>query len=112
MSECYLTPHSDALSCRCDNCGQSMRAGELGMIRDIEQRLTPGCIVPVGECLLCGALAYYEDGHAPAGTAQARAFMADSLVAEAWSAFDDEEDSVKEEHAELIDKLQAFAEGR
>lgn len=71
MTQCYLTPERDDIPCRCDNCDAAdLKAGDLEMITDIQERLDPGCIVPAGQCPHCGALAYYQDEHAPGWTAQ------------------------------------------
>lgn len=71
MSQCRLVPEADGTHFRCDDCGKEMLAGQLDMITDIEERLTPGGIVPAGQCPHCGALAYYADGYAPSWSAQA-----------------------------------------
>ena len=47
---------------RCDNCGWVGRGDELDPICDLVQRLTPGGVVPSGQCPKCQALAYpYEE---------------------------------------------------
>ncbi len=51
--------------CKCDDCGRHYRSSELRDIADIHQRLTPGGIVPAGECPDCGALAYEVVPDAP-----------------------------------------------
>lgn len=71
MTECYLTPAAPDLLCRCDNCGHECLAAEVGLISDIDERLDPGGLVPVGECPVCGSFTYYADG--PDGTYQASA---------------------------------------
>lgn len=71
MSQCRLVPEADGTHFRCDDCGEEMLASQLDMITDIEERLTPGGIVPAGQCPHCGALAYYADGYAPSWSAQA-----------------------------------------
>lgn len=62
---------SENTPCRCDDCGEVTPAGQLDIIKDIEERLSPGSIVPAGQCPHCAALAYYADGYAPSGSAQA-----------------------------------------
>ena len=42
----------------CDNCRLYSGEDELDPIQDLEQRLTPGGVVPAGQCPHCGALAY------------------------------------------------------
>jgi len=44
--------------CRCDNCGRGWSSDELAPIHDAEQRLTPGCETPAGECSECFGLVY------------------------------------------------------
>lgn len=51
----YVTPRSKH---RCDNCGTVSRGDALLPIKDIAQRLTPGSVVPSGECPECYALCY------------------------------------------------------
>lgn len=43
---------------RCDNCQVARPTEDLNEIKDFEQRVEPGGIVPSGECPDCGALAY------------------------------------------------------
>lgn len=50
----------------CDNCGRTFKHHELKIdnipdIPNLFERLTPGGIVPSGECPACGALVYPED---------------------------------------------------
>lgn len=72
MTQSYLAA-DDITPCKCDNCGETYpSAAALNPISDIDQRLDPGSIVPAGECPSCGALAYYDDEHAPEWSAQRR----------------------------------------
>lgn len=51
-------------TCTCDNCGWTGHTGELRCdlttTPDLNVRLTPGSIVPAGECPECGCFAYLE----------------------------------------------------
>lgn len=58
MTECYIQHEDGRTQCKCDNCGFACTAGELHMIADIQERLTPGGVVPAGQCPGCGALSY------------------------------------------------------
>jgi hypothetical protein len=42
----------------CDNCGMSWSKNQLKDIRDYNVRVSPGEIVPSGECPECGALCH------------------------------------------------------
>lgn len=42
----------------CDNCRLYCTVSELEPIRDLEQRLDAGGVVPAGQCPSCGALSY------------------------------------------------------
>jgi len=44
--------------CECDNCAQRWKLSQLDPYRDIWSRLTPGGIVPHGDCPDCGAFCY------------------------------------------------------
>lgn len=48
--------------CKCDNCQWEGLESELGCdleeTPDLDQRLDPGSVVPVGECPECGCFAY------------------------------------------------------
>jgi hypothetical protein len=46
--------------CKCDNCGHKTTARQLNPIEDAHLRLTPGGVVPAGECPACGCFAYIE----------------------------------------------------
>ncbi|MDR6954164.1 hypothetical protein J2X65_003532 [Ancylobacter sp. 3268] len=80
MTQLHLQPEADDIPCRCENCDATMPASELVMVTDIEERISPGCIVPAGQCPHCHGLAYYEDASAPSWTAQAIGYR---LLAEA-----------------------------
>lgn len=69
MSECFLAYEHD-ISCKCDNCDWEGLSQDTVIIHDIQERIDPGCITPVGECPECGALAYYRDETAPNHTVQ------------------------------------------
>jgi len=43
---------------KCQNCDGIYTADELKDIKDLEQRISPGEIVPSGECPDCGALCH------------------------------------------------------
>lgn len=46
---------------QCDNCGLIIDDDtemQMNPIRDLEQRIEPGGVVPAGECPECGALMY------------------------------------------------------
>lgn len=49
---------ADGVRHRCDNCDWQGTTEELNDIEDISMRITPGGVVPSGECPECGALAY------------------------------------------------------
>lgn len=70
MTTCFIQTDDDSALCVCDNCQHECRADELEMVSDIQERITPGCIVPAGQCRECGALSYLKD--TPAYTAQAK----------------------------------------
>lgn len=63
MTECYLQVENDDAPVHCDNCGWEGVAGDLVMVSDIQERLTPGYTVPAGQCpeAGCGALAYLTE---------------------------------------------------
>jgi Zn finger protein HypA/HybF involved in hydrogenase expression len=44
-------------NCECANCGKRFRQEDLAPIDDIFQRVSPGEIMPAGQCPNCGALA-------------------------------------------------------
>ena len=46
----------------CDNCGQSWPERAMNPAKDLDQRLEPGGLVPLGECPNCGALCYPDTG--------------------------------------------------
>lgn len=50
--------HEDEFLCLCDNCGETLSSSDLAPIKDCQERLTPGCETPAGECPHCYALAY------------------------------------------------------
>lgn len=112
MTECYLIPENDDIPCRCNDCDAVTPAGGLDMITDIQERISPGCIVPAGQCPSCGALAYYEDDSAPDWSAQAKGVKMIALLHRNLEAWDNEEDSVKEEHEDLITMTRNFLEGK
>lgn len=90
---------------RCGNCAWHGSGRECGMIQDIGQRLTAGAMVPCGECPDCRALCYPDNKAARVSCHSQQLY--DGLV-EALEAFDGEEESVKEEHEELISRLNAL----
>ena len=45
---------------QCDNCQAVTKIRDLDRIKNIEQRLDPGGVVPDGQCPECGALAYAQ----------------------------------------------------
>ena len=45
-------------NCECANCGRRFREEDLAPMEDIFQRVSPGEIMPAGECPDCGALAH------------------------------------------------------
>ena len=49
---------------QCDNCGKRFRAGEIVVafpcIPDLTERVSPGEVVPFGECNDCGCLFDYD----------------------------------------------------
>ena len=49
----------------CDNCGGLYAADEINPVKDLEQRIEPGGVVPSGECPKCGALCYPRDAVVP-----------------------------------------------
>lgn len=71
MTECFIQVEDDTAKCECGNCDWIGPAGDLEMINDIQERLTPGSIVPAGQCPECGALAYLTNEAAPDYTEQA-----------------------------------------
>lgn len=54
----------------CDNCGLRFLNEELRPVKDLHERVEPGCPMPAGECPDCGALAYPvdADGRSEEGT--------------------------------------------
>lgn len=51
---------------KCGNCGWTGYDGDEGMddlahCKALSERLDPGCTVPAGECVECGAFVYYTD---------------------------------------------------
>jgi hypothetical protein len=57
MSTCSLPSSSDGKH-RCDNCGKTWKADELEGIKDLDNRVDAGSVVPSGQCPECGALCY------------------------------------------------------
>lgn len=51
----YIEPKSRHV---CDNCDGRWRGEDLQIIADFQERVTPGCPCPSGECPTCGALCY------------------------------------------------------
>ena len=49
---------SPNLIVRCGNCGWHGKAAKTLPIQDLEERITPGEEVPVGECPECGCLCH------------------------------------------------------
>jgi len=60
----YAADFSDNIQgnpiCACDTCDWKGHPDKLGAISDVDSRLTPGSVVPAGECPECGALTYIE----------------------------------------------------
>ena len=46
---------------QCQNCDEIHRAADLLHIKDLSMRVSPGEVVPSGECPLCGALCHIAD---------------------------------------------------
>jgi NTP pyrophosphatase (non-canonical NTP hydrolase)/predicted RNA-binding Zn-ribbon protein involved in translation (DUF1610 family) len=60
MAQCYIDVENGTRH-KCDNCGEYFDPDELDMITDIQERLTPGGVVPSGQCPECGGLTYQID---------------------------------------------------
>lgn len=60
MTQCYLHPADLNALVTCEYCDWSGRYPALDMISDLEERVTPGEIVPAGECPECGSLAHLD----------------------------------------------------
>ena len=45
----------------CQNCEWEGEEHEVGGIADLLARISPGELVPVGECPKCGSLCHYSD---------------------------------------------------
>lgn len=95
QAEIDYSQNPRAIKCQCSNCTWSGFASKLREIGDCS--LTPGDASPAGRCPECDSLAYVERG-----TELKDLFM------ESLCAWEDEEDSVKQEHASLIARLRAF----
>jgi hypothetical protein len=54
----FIDQLDDTTPVRCDNCSWTSTAAQLKEINDLSERLSPGGVVPAGECPECGALAY------------------------------------------------------
>lgn len=92
----------------CDNCGWLGTADQLEEICDFQERVYPGETTPAGACPVddCGACCHLiEDEHAPDPTIEDLA----TLLADNLRAWEDEEDSVQREHADLINRLRGFS---
>jgi hypothetical protein len=62
MTEIDLTHQLDGdPAVECDNCDWEGTSEQLETIKDVQERLDPGCPVPAGECPECGALAYLKE---------------------------------------------------
>lgn len=85
----------------CDNCDWEGREDEVNAIEDLSMRVGPGEVMPYGECPECGCLCHAKNERPTYDD------IVEVLTAnlEAW---DGEEDSVKEEHADLIAKTGAL----
>jgi hypothetical protein len=44
--------------CQCNDCGAVHEAKDLEPIQNFWQRVSPGNMMPAGECVICGALCY------------------------------------------------------
>jgi len=63
-TETPAKPNAPADSSECDNCGAVWQDGEMDEIKHFWERVTPGCIMPSGQCINCGALCYPKGGEA------------------------------------------------
>lgn len=69
MTELFLCDAAGVLSARpvhCDFCDWTGRAEDTDAIADAHDRLTPGAVVPAGQCPVCRALAYLDEAKEPA----------------------------------------------
>ena len=105
MTSCYIQDVDPNARVTCGNCGWAGKASETAMIDDIQERITAGETVPAGQCPDedCGALVYADEPAASSASDTLIELLDDNLTA--WEG---EEDSVKDEHAELIARLQAY----
>jgi predicted RNA-binding Zn-ribbon protein involved in translation (DUF1610 family) len=101
MTQTQLQP-DDGIPCVCGDCNKEFNSQDLDMVDDFEERVSPGEIVPAGQCPDCGALAHYRDQKAPDWSPQYKLLRCVEILARNAEAWDGEEDSVKEEHELLI----------
>lgn len=65
MTELYID-NETGMDCLCDNCGHECKTDQVEMIADAQERLTPGGVVPAGQCPECGGLTYLKVEAKPA----------------------------------------------
>ena len=53
----------DDVLCRCANCDWHGPESELKELQDVFERVSPGDVMPAGECPECGASAFVENEH-------------------------------------------------
>ncbi len=53
--------YSDSAPVHCEDCDWTGTLADVDPIADIEQRISPGEIVPAGECPECGTLCYISE---------------------------------------------------
>ncbi len=70
MTQIALMTHKPSAPCECSDCSWKGPASMTLPISDFQERVSPGEIVPVGECPKCGCLAHYQDDTAPEWSAQ------------------------------------------
>ena len=58
FSESAFGGDPDAVAVACSDCGWQGKATDTHIIEDFQERVSPGEIVPAGECPECGALAH------------------------------------------------------
>lgn len=80
MTQIALMPDRPSAPCECSDCSWKGPASMTVMISDIQERVSPGEIVPVGECPKCGCLAHYQDEKAPSWSAQRKLYEANQLL--------------------------------
>lgn len=80
MSECFFE-YEQNIPCHCDDCDWKGLSQDTEMITDVQERVTPGSIAPVGECPECGCFAYYDEEHAPEWTTQGTLWKLKQMLA-------------------------------